>query len=350
MDSQIPFFCGDSLECRTIGSSAALKGAIRNIQQKVGHLGLRIEKTKLIIAQIEIKREFINNRNRKFFYYCWLNYNSIHDIWFSFKILLIFLNLRNWNVWNSNLELNNFIFVKVSPESLAMFEKLETKVSFIIKDLQFVTVGVLEQLDVSLYVMECLMKDYMKVNKKLPKPTLAWHLHIFDCGQKKQNRRIYFSSRSMTICLSSSPELVIASSIFQGLSSIQRLENNHENSNSDKELVSEEVRRLLRSRLHSEYVLYDYVVSRLAVQRRRCDVRSGGEWSTWTLLRSVWRIIELIILLFCQTFIILKQIRKCMDVIEYFILINLINLIPISLNVTNQTPVSFPTTLLKQGF
>ena len=39
-----------------------------------------------------------------------------------------------------------------------------------------------------------------------------------------------------------------------------------------------------------------------------------------------------------------------MDVIEYFILINLINLIPISLNVTNQTPVSFPTTLLKQGF
>ena len=81
----------------------------------------------------------------------------------------------------------------------------------------------------------------------------------------------------MTICLSSSPELVIASSIFQGLSSIQRLENNHENSNSDKGLVSEEVRRLLRSRLQSEYVLYDYVVSRLAVQRRRCDVRSGGE-------------------------------------------------------------------------
>ena len=81
----------------------------------------------------------------------------------------------------------------------------------------------------------------------------------------------------MKICLSNSPELVIACFIFQGLSSIQRLENNHENSNSDKGLVSEEVRRLLRSRLHSEYVLYDYVVSRLAVQRRRCDVRSGGE-------------------------------------------------------------------------
>ena len=40
MDSQIPFFCGDSQECRTIGSSVALKDAIRNIQMKVGHLGV----------------------------------------------------------------------------------------------------------------------------------------------------------------------------------------------------------------------------------------------------------------------------------------------------------------------
>ena len=47
MDSQIPFFCGDSLECRTIGSSVALKDAIRNIQLKVGHLGLWIEKAYL---------------------------------------------------------------------------------------------------------------------------------------------------------------------------------------------------------------------------------------------------------------------------------------------------------------
>ena len=58
---------------------------------------------------------------------------------------------------------------------------------------------------------------------------------------------------------------------FQGLSGIQRLEDNHENINSDKDFVSEEVRRVLRSRLQSEYVLYDYVVSRLEVQRRRCN-------------------------------------------------------------------------------
>ena len=237
--------------------------------------------------------------------------------------------------------------MKVSPESLAMFEKLETKVSFIIKDLQFVTVGVLEQLDVSLYVMECLMKDYMKVNQKLPKSTL----NILYLTVDKLNIFLYkdfqrFSEGSLQAVPWAGiqfheQELGSAYFIFQGLSSIQRLENNHENSNSDKGLVSEEVRRLLRSRLQSEYVLYDYVVSRLAVQRRRCDVRSGGEWNTWTQLRSVWRIIELIILLFCQTFIILKQIRKWMDVIGFFILNNLINLIPISLNVTNQTPVLF---------
>ena len=53
MDSQIPFFCGDSLECRTIGSSVALKGAIRNIQLKVGHLGLW--KTKLMRSFHKLK-------------------------------------------------------------------------------------------------------------------------------------------------------------------------------------------------------------------------------------------------------------------------------------------------------
>ena len=36
MDSQIPFFCGDSQLCRTVGSGAALKAAIRNIETKVG--------------------------------------------------------------------------------------------------------------------------------------------------------------------------------------------------------------------------------------------------------------------------------------------------------------------------
>ena len=59
--------------------------------------------------------------------------------------------------------------------------------------------------------------------------------------------------------------------MFQGLSGIQRQEDNHENINSDKGFVSEEVRKILRSRLQSEYVLYDYVVSRLEVQRRRCN-------------------------------------------------------------------------------
>ena len=35
MDSQIPFFCGDSVECRTLGSTAALARALDNLDTKV---------------------------------------------------------------------------------------------------------------------------------------------------------------------------------------------------------------------------------------------------------------------------------------------------------------------------
>ena len=35
MDSIIPFFCGDSEECRTLGSEAALRTAKNNIREKV---------------------------------------------------------------------------------------------------------------------------------------------------------------------------------------------------------------------------------------------------------------------------------------------------------------------------
>ena len=35
MDSIIPFFCGDTLECRTLGSEAALRTAKINIKEKV---------------------------------------------------------------------------------------------------------------------------------------------------------------------------------------------------------------------------------------------------------------------------------------------------------------------------
>ena len=106
------------------------------------------------------------------------------------------------------------------------------------------TVGVLEQLDASLSVMECLMTDFLKVYSKT-----------------------FVRAKNLNVNI-----LTAFFPLFQGLSSIQRLENNHENSNSDKGFVSEEVRRVMRSRLHPEYILYDYVVSRLAVQRRRCNV------------------------------------------------------------------------------
>ena len=178
MDSQIPFFCGDSLECRTLGSSVALKGAIRNIQLKVGHLGLwktklmrsfhklksiiRKESSKYKDAHMDhpVRQSLILNSNQVVLCRDKEPEKAIRA-WCLISVQnTLFLNLRNWNVWNSNLEINNFIFVRVSPECS------KTKVSVIIKGIyQFVTVGVLEQLDVSLSVMECLMKDFMMVRK-----------------------------------------------------------------------------------------------------------------------------------------------------------------------------------------
>ena len=35
MDSLLPFFCGDSKDCRTLGSQTALSKAITNIKDKV---------------------------------------------------------------------------------------------------------------------------------------------------------------------------------------------------------------------------------------------------------------------------------------------------------------------------
>ena len=34
MDSQIPYFCGDSLECRTFGNPEALEQAKKNVEEK----------------------------------------------------------------------------------------------------------------------------------------------------------------------------------------------------------------------------------------------------------------------------------------------------------------------------
>ena len=39
MDSIVPFFCGDSEECRTLGSKKALETAKSNIRSKVGEEG-----------------------------------------------------------------------------------------------------------------------------------------------------------------------------------------------------------------------------------------------------------------------------------------------------------------------
>ena len=40
MDSQIPFFCGDSVDCRTLGSVTAVKQAMKNIETRFVMVGV----------------------------------------------------------------------------------------------------------------------------------------------------------------------------------------------------------------------------------------------------------------------------------------------------------------------
>jgi len=122
MDSQIPFFCGDSLDCRTLGSKHALETAMRNIQEK------------------------------------------------------------------------------------------------------FLTVGVLEQLSKSLSVLEC-----------------------------------------------------VAPSFLQGLQSAQESRHYHANKNTKKDVVSQEAKMILRSRLKNEYELYHFVLKRLHLQYDQCRQLSAND-------------------------------------------------------------------------
>jgi len=121
MDSQIPFFCGDSIDCRTIGSDEALKMAITNINTK------------------------------------------------------------------------------------------------------FVTVGLLEEFDKSLIVMECKLNSFLK-----------------------------------------------------GLPARQKYTQHHENKNTQQKRVSEQTRDILRARLKHEYILYEYVRTRLDTQYRHCRIAGRG--------------------------------------------------------------------------
>ena len=74
MDSQIPFFCGDSLDCRTLGSKHALETAMRNIQEKV--------KLFCEIHQVRYSKTFnFKLLGRKIFRSFKWNINRIHLLW-----------------------------------------------------------------------------------------------------------------------------------------------------------------------------------------------------------------------------------------------------------------------------
>ena len=54
MDSQIPFFCGDSEDCRTLGSQTALEMALFNIEHKFVAVGV-LELLPQSLAVLECK-------------------------------------------------------------------------------------------------------------------------------------------------------------------------------------------------------------------------------------------------------------------------------------------------------
>ena len=54
MDSQIPFFCGDSDDCRTLGSETALATAIENIEKNFVMVGV-LEQLQESLTVLECK-------------------------------------------------------------------------------------------------------------------------------------------------------------------------------------------------------------------------------------------------------------------------------------------------------
>ena len=59
MDSQIPFFCGDSTHCRTLGSKQALNEAIENIEESFLVVGiLEIFEESLEVLECKLPQYF----------------------------------------------------------------------------------------------------------------------------------------------------------------------------------------------------------------------------------------------------------------------------------------------------
>jgi len=94
---------------------------------------------------------------------------------------------------------------------------------------KFVTVGVLEFLELSLGVLECKMPHYLK-----------------------------------------------------GITKKQMSKKHHENKNFKKTIVSDEVKQVLRSRLDNEYKLYNFIKEELQAQAIECD--NNKHLSPWTAL------------------------------------------------------------------
>ena len=65
MDSQVAFFCGDSEECRTLGSEAALKTAKENIEKHYIMVG--------VLEHLEVSLVVMECLLPMYFKYFWIN-------------------------------------------------------------------------------------------------------------------------------------------------------------------------------------------------------------------------------------------------------------------------------------
>ena len=66
MDSQVAFFCGDSEECRTLGSEAALKTAKENIEKHYIMVG--------VLEHLEVSLVVMECLLPMYFKYFWINH------------------------------------------------------------------------------------------------------------------------------------------------------------------------------------------------------------------------------------------------------------------------------------
>ena len=84
MDSQIPFFCGDSVDCRTLGSLTAVQKAVENIEKMFVMVGV-LENMKESFAVMECKMPKVYSKQKHNYIFNTIYAMSINPIRYRLK-------------------------------------------------------------------------------------------------------------------------------------------------------------------------------------------------------------------------------------------------------------------------